>query len=164
MPYAEIIKAALALAGVAIVVIIALWHNILDWAKSSLFPWIEKNLPTIVDAVKDAFTWVDNNVAVPIRRLVKAAWNKLRNYLLKMVTRFDRKTQSTWVKQATSWVIEVLDSPKPTVKKVETVEEVNWDDLPADVKNAWLKNNQSSRELNVTEARDQELGALSMTN
>lgn len=164
MPYAEIIKVALGLAGAAFIAIIALWHKILDWAHSSLFPWLEKNLPTILGTVKDAFTWVDNKVAVPIRRLVKSAWNKLRSYLLKMVTQFERKTQSTWIKRVTSWIIAVLDSPKPTVKKVETVEEVNWDELPPDVKEAWLKNNQSSRELNVTEARDQELEALSMTN
>ena len=164
MPYDQIIKASLALAGLAIAAIITFWHKILDWAHSSLFPWIEKNLPTLTNIVKDAFTWIDDKVVVPIRRVVKAAWNALRQQLLRMTAHFERQSQSKWVKRITFWVIEVLDSPKPKIKQTEVYEELDWDDLPQGAKAAWLKNNQSSHELDITEARDQELASLEMVN
>jgi len=162
MPIDKIIEAALALAGLAIVAIITLWQKILAWAQESFFPWMEKNfVPEVAAAMRLAFTWADKNVAVPMRRAVKAAWQKLRPHLLKMAVHFEQKNHSTWIRRMTSWVVKVLKAP--TVTKVETEEEVNWDDLPPEVKEVWLKNNQKAHDLDITDVRDQQVEALTMT-
>ncbi|OYQ67492.1 hypothetical protein B9G53_01165 [Pseudanabaena sp. SR411] len=162
--YTDVLRAALALTIAAVTAIIALWHKIIDWAQDSLFPWIEKNLPSILSTVKNAFAWVDEKVIVPFRRVVKKAWEMLRQYLLKTTIQFDRQTTSTWTKRITSFVIETLTSQSPTVKKVESVEEVDWDDLPDDVRNAWMKNERQSMTIDVTAIRDQQIETLDMTN
>jgi len=160
MPYTKIISQALALGALAVAAIATLWTKILDWAKSSLFPWIEKNLPALIDLVKDAFTWVDHKVMVPTRQIVKRAWSSLRKQLLKMAVYFERQSPSEWIRKMTSWVVEVLNSAEPKVKKIEIVEEVNWDDLPQEVRKSWMKNNESSHELDVTETRDQQIAEM----
>jgi hypothetical protein len=162
--YADLIKGGLLLGVVAIGAIIALWNKILDWSRASLLPWLQRNLPTIEDAVRDAFIWVDKYVAVPTRLLVKKAWGNLRNYLLKTVAQFERRTSSQWVRRVTSFVIVKLEQSKPVVKKVEIEHEVDWDDLPPEVKQSWMKNAGQAFELDVTGTRDQQLEELSMTN
>lgn len=162
--YVDAVRLAFVLVGVAFAAIVAFWHKIVEWAQASLFPWIEKNLPLIESDVKKAFAWVDNKVVVPIRRAVKKAWEMLRQYLLKTMIQFDRKTTSKWTRRVTSFLIEVLTPQTPTVKKVETVEEVSWDDLPDDVRNAWMKNEQRSHAIDVTAIRDQQIEELDMTN
>ncbi|MBF2090584.1 MAG: hypothetical protein IGR80_09155 [Synechococcales cyanobacterium K44_A2020_017] len=161
MPYTQIISKALALGALAFSAIATFWVKILDWAKDSLFPWIEKNLPTLIDLVQDAFTWVDAKVMVPTRQIVKRAWSSLRKHLLKMAVYFERQSPSEWIRRMTSWAIEVLNSAEPKVKKIEVVEEVNWDDLPQEVRKSWMKNNESSHELDITEVRDQQITEMS---
>jgi hypothetical protein len=162
--YTELIKAGLLLVGVALIAIVTFWQKILDWVTASLTPWLNKYLPSISEKVKDAFAWIDNAVAVPIRRIVKKAWEELRNYLLKVLVQFERQMQSEWVKRITSFIIEKLDGAKPIVKKIVTEEQANWDDLPEDVRAAWLKNGSSNSELDVTGTRDRQIDELIMTN
>lgn len=162
--YTDVLRAAIGLIGVAVVAVIALWGKIINWAQDSLFPWIERNLPTILSTVKDAFVWVDENVAVPIRRVVKKAWEALRKYLLKTVIRLERRNASKWERRITSFVVEALTPQTPIVKKVETVEEVDWDDLPDDVRSAWMRSEQQSHDIDVTAIRDQQVETLEMTN
>ena len=56
--YTDALRVALALVGVAVTAIVTLWLKIVDWAQASLFPWLEKNLPSILSNVKLAFTLV----------------------------------------------------------------------------------------------------------
>ncbi len=163
MYYADLIRAGLILGGMAITTIITFWNKILNWAQESLFPWIEKKLPGLTDTVKEAFTWIDRNVAVPIRLLVKAAWNKLRNYLLKMTVEFEQRSSIQWVKKTTSWVSKKLDTSKPVIKKVIEEDVITWDDLPAEVRENWLINQEKRGKLDVTEVRDRQLEELDMS-
>jgi hypothetical protein len=160
----ELIKGALLLTAVAIGAVITLWHKILDWAQSSLYPWLQHNIPTIKDAMQDAFIWVDRYVAVPTRLIVKKAWQTLRNHLLRTVAQFERRTQRQWIRRVTSFVIIRIEQAKPVVKKIETEEDVDWDELPPEIKQAWMKNEVRTGELDVTQIRDQELAALSLMN
>lgn len=162
--YADAVRAAIGLVGVAIVAVIAVWRKIVNWAQDSLFPWLERNIPSILSTAKEAFVWVDENVAVPIRRAVKKAWEELRKYLLKTVIRLERRNASQWERRITSFVVEVLTPQTPVVKKVETVEEVEWEYLPKDVRSAWMKSSQQSHDLDVTASRDQQIETLEMTN
>jgi len=162
--YTDALRAAIGLVGAAVVVLIAFWHKVIDWAQKSLFPWIERNLPSILSIAKEALKWVDDKVAVPIRRVVKKAWEALRKYLLKTVIRLERRNASKWERRITSFVVEILTPQTPSIKKVETVEEVDWDDLPDDVRSAWIRSEQQSRDIDVTAIRDQQIETLEMTN
>ena len=147
----------------AALAVVALWHKILDWAKESLFPWLEKHFPSISQDVRDAFSKIDKYVMVPIRNAVKKAWEKLRSILLKMVTWIHRKTSWAWVRTTTSWIIEKL-TPKPQVKKVIAEEEVNWDELPPDLREEVLRKGKTEYEVNVTELRDKEIQEMVLDN
>ena len=165
MNYGEMLKGAAAVATLAFAALVALWHKVLGWATSTLFPWIEKNLPSLIETAREAFSQFDKYVANPIRRGIKIAWHKLRQQLLKMATHLEKISSSKWVSRTTSWVIKTLESKQ--VVKIEKEVEVGWDDLPSDVKEAYIKNNKNSAEFNVTEIRDKEIEdsmSLEMTN
>lgn len=158
----KVIQAALALAGLALAAVASFWIKIVNWAQDSFFPWMEKNFaPKVAKLTRDAFTVIDQYAAIPLRQMVKAAWQKLRPHLLKMAMSLEKKNSTTWIKRVVSWVIKVLEEPKVTM--VETEEEVPWEDLPVEVRNAWMKNNQTNYETDVTEARDRQMETMSMT-
>ncbi|BAZ20342.1 hypothetical protein NIES4073_12180 [Kalymmatonema gypsitolerans NIES-4073] len=148
----------LALAATATVVF---WHQILEWGESNIFPWFERHLPTIAPYVRKAFSRVDN-VAAPLRRAIKEAWDRVSQYLLKQVVELNRKTTSnTWVQQVTSWVIDVSGyNNKPVVKQITTETEVPYDNLPEDVRKAFLRRQQTSFSQDVTEIRKQEMALV----
>lgn len=142
---------------------VAFWHQILQWSEKNLFPWFEKHLPTVAPYVRDAFSRLDR-VATNIRLTIKAAWKKIREYLLKQVVEFNRQTSNTytWIQQVTSWVIETLDdNSQPVVKEIRTEQKVSWDDLPEELREAVLKKNKSSFGQDVTDIRERELLTLS---
>lgn len=145
-------------AGTAII----FWQEILGWAEESLFPWIKSNFPFMEDQVRLAFSEVDK-IATPIRLAVKEAWAKLREFLLKETVELERKSSSEWIKRVTSWVVKVLESGRKTPAKVVTEEIVNWDHVPQDVREAFLRLEQDETEFNVTEMRDRELAEMEMT-
>jgi hypothetical protein len=132
------------------------WHKVLDWAQESLFPWLEKNIPSIKSLVVEAFVIVDD-VAVTVRSAVKQAWSNLREYLLKQTIEFERKSSSEWTKRVVFWVVKRLESGETAPVKVVTEEDVSPDDLPPEAREAWLRNHKETAELNITEIRDKEL-------
>ncbi|MBD2515072.1 hypothetical protein H6G93_08625 [Nostoc sp. FACHB-973] len=149
-----IIIAAIGAIGAAAALIF--WRKILAWAEDSLFPWINKNIPSIEDQVRLAFAMVDK-VATPIRLAVKEAWSELRKYLLKQTIELERESSSKWTKRVTSWVVKRLESGEVAPVKVVTEEVVSPDELPPEVREAWLRHKQNKAEFNVTETRDKEV-------
>lgn len=154
MNYTDLLKGAIGIIGLAVAAVIALWKMILNWATDSLFPWIKRNLPEYIEIVREAFTQLDDVIS-PIRRGIKIAWQRLRQRLLKMATHLERKSSSVWVSKTTSWVIKALESKQ--IVKVETEVEVDWDDLPADIREDYIRMNKKSADINVTETRDKQL-------
>lgn len=148
--------------GLAAAVTVTFWHQILDWGQKSLFPWFDKHLPTVSPYLKEAFSRVDK-VATHVRRIVKEAWDKVSQYLLKQVVELSRQTTSnTWIQQVTSWVIEASGyNNEPIVKQITTEAKVDLDDLPPDVREAYIKRQESSFKKDVTEIRKQELKLVS---
>ncbi len=132
------------------------WYKILGWAENSLFPWINKNIPSIEDQVRLAFATLDK-VATPVRLAVKEAWFKLRKYLLKQTVVLQRKSSSEWVVRVTSWMVKRLESGETVPVKRETEETKSWEEVPADVREEYLRQQKTQYELNVTETRDREL-------
>lgn len=147
------------LLGVAVAVAIIFWKHIIAWADRTFFPWLERYLPTLAPKVRNAFAWFDKNVAVPIRTAIKQAWEKLRQFLLKAVVRFERWSSNKWIKRWTAYLIKKLETKE--VIKQEVTEDVDWTDLPDDVRDAALRRGVSEREINVTKTRDEEVAEMS---
>jgi hypothetical protein len=161
--YGDLDKVIFGIATVVITALVAMWGKVLEWSQNSLFPWLNENLPNIEQSIRDAFVKLDKAI-VAIRQSAKMAWKKLREYLLKTTAHFERKSSNEWTRKITSFVIEKLDKTKPIIKKVETVEEINWDDLPADLRSEWMKTANQNIDIDVTKSRDDEINALTMTN
>ena len=145
-----------ALGLVSAVAVVMFWKQILKWAEESLFPWIKTNIPSIESAVREAFSALDNK-AVAIRNIIRKAWKKLREYLLKQVITFQRQSSGEWVRQATSWVIKNLESGDKVPARVTVEEEIDWQVLPPDVRAEWLKRQKNEAQINITEYRDQQI-------
>lgn len=152
----EPITIFLTIFAVAGAVAIAFWDKIREWAFNSLFPWIRNNYPNLSGTVREAFLKLDN-AATAARRNIKSAWEKLRKYLLKQVVSLSKRSGNIWVKEITSWIISSIENGKPKVKKIETVEDINWDELPDDIRAAAMRSDINSREENITEVRDREM-------
>lgn len=148
------------------VVALAFWDQILFWVRNALLPWIRKNLPGLENYVADAFVELDK-VVVPIRNKfkmfagVKEAWRTFRQYFLEILVQFQQKTSSEWIKRIIHWTISNLDS-KELLKTVQE-QTVSVDSLPDSVRKEWLKQTNTTQDVNVTEARDRELNELDMT-
>ena len=115
-------------------------------------PWLRERFPQLADIAEQALQSIDK-VVVAVRRRVKAAWTKLRRKLLKVLVRYEERT-SGWVRVITSWCIKQLSEDK-VIKRTET-EDVSYDDLPDDIREAWLRG-RGQTEQDVTAARDREL-------
>jgi hypothetical protein len=131
------------------------WHKILDWAEASLFPWVERQFPLLLDTVKNAFVFLDKFTS-PTRLAIKKSWEKLREYLLKQVIQIEKDSSNQWVKKVTSWVAQILDNGQIAPVRVETEEYIPYEELPQDVREAWIRRQERIAEFNVTELRDQE--------
>jgi hypothetical protein len=158
MNSSDSIKVIFAAIGAAIVYF---WHQVADWARESFFPFVKKHLPDILEHVENAFKWIDN-IVVSIRRVIKAAWNKVRQYLLKMAMFFEKTSSNTWVRKTASYVIKTLESKTVTKQVVE--EEINWDDLPTEVRKAWMKSTENNFEIDYTAEQDKNVDSLEMIN
>jgi hypothetical protein len=142
------------LAGAAAVTV--MWRKILHWAEMQLFPWLAANMPELEPVARQAFTVLDRAV-VTLRQATREAWRELRRSLLKQVADFVRQVDGGWLLQITSWIASSADTVRPQVTKVVTQQQVSYDELPADVRREYLRNNRISHSLNVTELRDTEL-------
>jgi hypothetical protein len=158
MNSSDSIKLIFAAIGAALVFF---WEKVTYWAKESFFPFVKKHLPGILEYVQKAFTWIDN-VVVSIRRGIKAAWQKVRQYLLKMAMYFEKKSSNKWVRKTTSYIIKTLESKQVTKHVVE--EEINWDDLSPDIRKAWMKNTENNIEIDYTAEKDKNSDSLEMIN
>ncbi|MUG91334.1 hypothetical protein F7734_02055 [Scytonema sp. UIC 10036] len=158
------IKAIATIFLIGITAAIAFWKQILQWADNILFPWLEQNFKTSAQWVRDAFARVDRYVAIPIRNAIKQAWQKLRQFLLKLLVRFKRNVSEQWVRQWISWGIKHLENGEVVPVKREVEEVVEWGELPPDVREEWLRKAKGVYELDFTQLRDAEIAEMSMSN
>lgn len=161
----EATKIIAAIFTIAIVAAVALWNKIMQWAEEDLFPWIKTNLsPKVEELTREAFIIFDK-FAVSVRQIAKKAWKILRNYLLGAVVKFERKVDRKWVKKWTTKLIKVIEVDGKTKRVVVTKEEeheIDYDELPVDVREKWLRFEQNEYEVDFTEVRDKEV--MTITN
>ena len=151
-----IILGLVALVGTAALTIY--WTKIVNWARNSLLPWVDKNIPELSDFVKDAFVVLDK-VVVAMRAAAKAAWQRLRQTLLQQVAEFEQLTPSTWLLRITSWVKAKLNAlgAEPAVMRVQTEQVIPYSELPSKVREELLREGKTTHRVDVTEARDTEM-------
>lgn len=147
-PLLLVILAGALLAGVAA------WDYIRDLAVERVLPWVDETWPSLAPTVRVAFAKVDD-VVVAVRRTAKAAWAALRGALLKLTVAIERRTSDEYVRRVTSWLRNALE-PTTVIRKVEE-EVVDYDDLPADVREQLMRDRAARTEVDVTASRDREL-------
>lgn len=146
------------LVGITATFLYMLWRKVLRWAHNSLIPWIKSlQLPKLGKIVEDAFLFVDNRMGAA-KEAVRSAWNKLRVLLLKQNVTVEKTDKGTFQTKVETWVAEPTDTE--VVNHMVQTSEVDWADLPADVK---LKIMEKQRhEVNVTKTRDEELAEMTV--
>ncbi|MFF7266376.1 hypothetical protein ACFZCL_39765 [Streptomyces sp. NPDC008159] len=135
---------------------LAMWNRIMIWARDQLFPWVSNHLPWLSDAVKEAFVVLDEH-ATATRSQVKAAWYKLRPYLLEQIIEFERgAVPNTYVRRMTALIRTSLE-PRTPAKRLTVEEDVSWDELPEKYRESEVKGEEGPYRMDVTKTRDQEL-------
>jgi hypothetical protein len=143
-----------ALVGSALVgVAVYYWPQIMSWAREHVLPWVDRNIPELADSVRMAFQDLDN-IAVGLRRAVRAAWRKLRKVLISQVAEFVQLLNSDWAVRITSYLRTLEQADKPYVKVV-TEQELRWEELPPDVRAAAMSNGVNGMKIDIVQARDQ---------
>lgn len=145
---------------VSVAAALAFWEKLMMWVFDSLFVWLKDNLPKLAkfteDALKLAFT-VIKTASEELIQAVKEAWKAIRPFLFELRINF-QKEASTWVRVIRSKVLKVDDAGKqPIFVTRELTEEIGFEDLPADVREAIIRGSENSREINIKELRDREL-------
>jgi hypothetical protein len=146
--------------GIFAGVVLYFWPAIMGWARDHLLPWIDDHLPGLADDVRLAFAKADE-VAVQARKAIRAAWQRLRTVLLSETAEFLQifGSSNEWKVQITSYLQRMQDSGKPVVRVV-TEEHLNWDDLPAEIRQQAMAKGVRQSSLDITTARDEYLDKL----
>lgn len=150
-----------AILGVGAAAAVAFWPHILTWAERSLLPWVARNMPSLEGTVRRAFVELDR-ASTAIRRAARKAWAVLREYLLKETIEFQRNSKSETVRLVTTWIIRKLESGQEKPVKVVTEQEVDREDLPDDVREAFLRRT-PQKPIDVIALREKELLTLEAT-
>jgi hypothetical protein len=132
--------------------VLAYWPRLIKAARDHLLPWIERHAPQLAPDVRQAFVVLDN-LAVSARQALKGAWRRVRAVLLDEVARFVRGANERWSLQVTSYLRNLERREKPFVRVV-TEEAVDYEDLPANVREADLRS-QISDDVNLTQLMDE---------
>jgi hypothetical protein len=146
------------------VVALALWEKLMVWVVESLFVWIKDTLPKLAkfsgDVVKLAFTVVTITSTISIQA-IREAWKTIRPFLFGMIMNFEKEA-SSWIRVIRSKLLKLDASDKPVIVTRESREQIAFEDLPSDVREAVIRGSKENREINIKEIRDREL--LEMSN
>jgi hypothetical protein len=128
------------------------WPQIMTWAREHLLPWVDRNVPELARSVRLAFQDLDK-IAVELRRAVRTAWRKLRGVLLSETATFVAVANGEWAVRITSYLRNVEQADQPVVKVV-TDQQLNWEDLPAEVRAAAMSDGLLGKSIDILKARD----------
>ncbi|BAZ24925.1 hypothetical protein NIES4073_58250 [Kalymmatonema gypsitolerans NIES-4073] len=149
--------------AIVIQVAAVIWEQVLAWTYSNFLTWIRKDMiPILEESVKLAFIVVDK-ITSKIVDTVKEAWQEVKQILLEMVVKFERVASSAvWKKKSTSTIFKKFEANRPVFVKREIEEDLDWDNLPPEVRESWLKGSQHNYNIDFMETREKELEAMIM--
>jgi hypothetical protein len=147
--------------AIAIQVAVVIWEQILAWTYSNFLNWIQKDMiPILQESVKLAFL-SEAKITDKIVDAVKKAWQEVKQVLLEMIVQFEHVTSSNaWKKKSTSTIFKKFEANRPVFVKREIEEDLDWDNLPPEVREAWLKDSQHNYKIDVMETREKELEVM----
>jgi hypothetical protein len=140
------------LTGALAAVVAYFWPQLMTWTREHLLPWVDKHAPDLASAVRLAFHDLDN-VGVGWRRVVRTAWEALRNVLISESVTFIQAPDGEWAVQITSSVRNLADGDKPTITIV-TEQRVAWELLPDEVRAHALTGGLDGASIDILHARD----------
>ena len=132
---------------------VVFWPKIMGWVRAHLLPWVQRNLPSLVEDVRTALQEIDR-VVVAVRNAVKTAWRRVRRVLLSEVAEFVRLFDDEWSLTITSWIANQEANEQPYTRIV-TEQRLGYDDLPPEVRKAALRESRNEYTLDVTGMRDE---------
>lgn len=147
--------------AIAIQLALVIWNQILEWTYSNFLTWIQKDMiPLLKESVQLAFIAVAK-ITTEIVDSVKQAWQEVKKFLLDMIVEFEN-VASFWKKRSKSIVVKHVEANRPVFVRREIEEELDWDSLPQEVREAWLKSNQYNYKIDFMETREKELETIIM--
>ncbi|GAA2225821.1 MULTISPECIES: hypothetical protein [Streptomyces] len=148
--------------GAATAVVVRFWDRILNWAQGMFLPWVDKHLPFLAPYARHAFTSM-HGVIADVRRTIRDAWRALRTRLVAQMVEFTRDVDNRWIVSTTSWIIASL-SPQEDHEVIELQEKRNvaLKDLPPEVVERWVQQNENTITFDLTQIRDKEVMDMKM--
>lgn len=136
--------------GVAIfaAALVATWTKVLDWVRKDVVPWLSRINPKLADLAKDALVLIDVGVT-----RVRRAWSVLREQIVKSVVEFAQKSNNEWLIRTVTWL---RVGPKEVQERV-VERSVPFHELPDEVREEWVRRNQSEAVIDVAKTRNREL-------
>lgn len=140
---------------------LAFWRRIVNWANESLLPWVKQNLvPSLNKVITEAFVIIDK-LNSPASRLIKIAWKTLRKFLAESIITFQKKIlpdgKAQWVRRWSTKIYNVTNPSEPKIVVTVTEKRIEFDDLPQDVREAFLRHNNDEIKLDFLDTRDKEM-------
>jgi len=142
---------SLVLLGLGVVLtgaLVVVWDKIIEWAQDALFPWLDVIAPWLGQLARTALVAV-NRVVGAVRKAAIEGWRELRRYLLKVTEQFERTASGRYLVRIISWLRRSLE--EQTVQKRTEEQTVAFDDLPADVQDAFLHGRSSEVDVSATQ-------------
>ena len=137
--------AALAVAGVALIV----WTQIAEFVQDFILPILEKYAPNLAPYVADAFIILDN-IASGIRLVAKRAWRRIRQHVIALYN--DYFYRDGKVVQKT--VMFTKTEKKGKFKEHVTEREIDRDDLPGHVQASLIRDRSKPVRVDIRSIQD----------
>jgi hypothetical protein len=129
------------------------WPQLMTCAREHLLPWIDRNVPDLARSARLAFHDLDQ-IAIELCRAVRAAWRSLRVVLLSQVATFAELFDGGCAIRITS-EFRVLEDRDQAPVTVVTEQELDWTDLPEEIRAAALAGGMRGMSIDIVRARDQ---------
>jgi hypothetical protein len=149
--------------AIAIQVAVVIWEQILAWTYSNFLAWIQKDMIPMLEKTVDLAFIAVNKITYEIVNAVKKAWQEVKQVLLEMIVQFEHVTSSNaWKKKSTSTIFKKVEANRPIFIKREIEEDLDWDNLPPEIRESWLKGSQHDCKIDFMKIRENELEAMTM--
>jgi hypothetical protein len=140
------------LTGTLASVVAYFWPQLMTWTREHLLPWVDKYVPDLARAVRLAFHDLDE-IGVGWRRVVRTAWQNLRNVLISQSATFVQAPNGEWVVQITSSLRNLAEADKPALT-IATEQRLIWEQLPDEVQAHALEDGLDGTCIDILHARD----------
>jgi hypothetical protein len=140
------------LTGALASVVAYFWPQLMTLTREHLLPWVDKHAPDLAPAVRLAFHDLDE-IGVGWHRVVRTAWQNLRDVLISQSATFIQESNGEWVVQITSSVRNLADANKP-IMTIATEQCLVWEQLSDEVRAHALEEGLDGTSIDILHARD----------